>query len=183
MDKSILRSDKVKLITERLVLVPLGLNYLHSTHEYASDIENTKLMIYLPNTSLRETEEFLEKAQAEWQKENPDFYEFAILLENEHIGAIGIDLDRERHTGELGWIINKRYWGNGYATEAAREVMNFAIRELKLKKIIAHCDSENISSYKVMQKLGLSLVSITKGRKNKSSYEEREEMLYSLDIE
>lgn len=173
----------MKLHTERLVLVPLGLNYLQSTHEYSSDIENTKLMVYLPDHSMEETKEFLEQVQTEWQKENPEFYELAVLLENDHIGAIGLYLDKERHTGELGWIINKRYWGHGYATEAAKEVMNFGIGELKLKKIIAHCDSENSSSYKVMQKLGLSLVSITKGRKNKSSDEEREEMLYSLNIE
>ena len=38
--------------TERLLLVPLGPQYLISTHEYASDYENTKYMVNLPNADI-----------------------------------------------------------------------------------------------------------------------------------
>ncbi len=58
-----------------------------------------------------------------------------------------------------------------------------AIYELKVRKFIAHCDSENISSYRVMEKLGMFLTSKTKGRRNKFSDEDREELMYSLEIE
>lgn len=168
--------------TERLLLTPLGPQYLLSTHEYASDINNTNYMINLPNASINETKEFLDTVHTEWQKENPSFYEFAILLNNKHIGAVCIYLEDDNATAELGWIINKTFWGNGYAVEAARAIMNFAIQKLKIKKFIAHCDSENISSYKVMNKLGLSLIDRSKGRKNRSSDEDREELMYSLEI-
>lgn len=169
--------------TDRLKLVPLGLQYLISTHEYASDLDNTKYMIHLPNTDIMETKSFLDKVQAEWQKCNPSYYEFAVLLEEVHIGAISIYLNKDNAEGEIGWIISKKYWGNGYAVEAAREIINFAIRELKVGKFIAHCDSENISSYRVMEKLGFSLADKIKGRKNKSSSEDREELMYLLEIE
>jgi RimJ/RimL family protein N-acetyltransferase len=85
--------------------------------------------------------------------------------------------------GELGWIINKKYWGNGYAEEAAKEILNFAIKELKVRKFVAHCDSENISSFRVMKKIGMSLVSKSQGRRNKSSNEAREELMYTLEIQ
>jgi RimJ/RimL family protein N-acetyltransferase len=169
--------------TERLLLVPLGLQYLKSTHEYASDFENTKYMVHLPNTDIWETNSFLDRVQEEWEKSNPDYYEFAILLDEVHIGAVSIYINKENAEGELGWIISKKYWGNGYAAEAAREVINFAIQELKVVKFIAHCDSENVSSYRVMDKLGMSLVDKTKGRKNKSSNEDREELIYLLELE
>lgn len=172
----------MNISTERLRLTQLGPQYLLSTHEYASDLENTKYMVHLPNADINQTKGFLDRVHKEWQKENPTFYEFAILLDDKHIGAVSIYLDQVNGIGELGWIINKKYWGNGYATEAATGVMNFAIQDLKLKKIIAQCDSENTSSFKVMSKLGLSLVEKTKGRKNRSSSEEREELLYSLEI-
>lgn len=168
------------LQTQRLLLVPQGTEYLLSTHKYASDYENTVFMMHLPNKDLNETKSFLMEVEAEWKKDKPEFYEFAILLNQEHIGGVCVYLEKEETVGELGWIIRKDYWGNGYATEAAREVMNFAIQELNVKKIIAHCDSENMNSYHVMAKLGLSLTSITSGRKNKSSDEERKEMTYSL---
>lgn len=169
--------------TERLLMVPLGPQYLKSTHEYASDFDNTKYMVHLPNTDIWETKNFLDRVQAEWEKCNPDYYEFAILFDEVHVGAVSIYINKDNAEGELGWIISKKYWGNGYAAEAAREIINFAIQELKVKKFIAHCDSENVSSYRVMDRLGMSLADKTKGRKNKSSIEDREELVYSLEIE
>jgi RimJ/RimL family protein N-acetyltransferase len=168
--------------TKRLLLVPLGPQYLISTHEYAGDIDNTNYMVHLPNIDISETKAFLDGVEAEWQKCKPEFYEFAILLDNEHIGAVSIYVNNDNSEGELGWIINKKYWGNGYATEAAKGIMHYAIQELKVRKFIAHCDSQNIISYKVMEKLGMSLTSKTQGRKNKLSDEDREELMYSLEI-
>jgi len=169
--------------TERLQIVPLGLKYLQSTHAYSSDIENTRLMVYLPNADINETVRFLENVESEWKKERPGFYEFAILKDEEHIGAVSIYIIDEDYTvGEIGWIISKEHWGKGYATEAARAMIDFARNELKLKRIIAHCDSENVASYKVMEKLGMSFISKTGGRRNRSSDEERQELLYQLEL-
>ncbi|SFR64542.1 GNAT family N-acetyltransferase [Anaeromicropila populeti] len=173
---------KKEICTKRLILEPLGLQHLMSAHAYSGDIENTKYMMYLPNYSVEETKKFLVEAEAEWKKENPDYYEFAILLGGEHIGAVSIYLNQNRTEGELGWIIRKNYWGNGYVAEAAREILTFAKDELGIKRFIAHCDSENTGSYRVMEKLGMHLVSRTKGRKNKASEEEREELKYLLEI-
>lgn len=172
----------MNMYTKRLLLVQSGPQYLISTDEYARDLENTKYMVHLPNADINETKSFLDNVHAEWQKSDPQFYEFAILLDHEHIGAASIYINKDIAEGELGWIISKKYWGNGYAEEAAREIMNFAIKELKVTKFIATCDGENISSYKVMEKLGMSLVSKTRGRRNKSSDEDREELLYSIEI-
>ena len=168
--------------TKRLLLVPLGLNYLTSTHKYAGDLENTKYMVHLPNKDIEETKNFLSRVEEEWKKLNPEFYEYAILLNNEHIGAACIYLNEDKTEGELGWIINKEYWGNGYAVEAAREIMNFSINTLKIRRFIAHCDSENVNSYKVMEKLGMSLASRTQGRRNKLSSEDREELMYYIEM-
>lgn len=66
--------------------------------------------------------------------------------------------------------------------EAAREIINFAIKDLKVNKFIAHCDGENVNSSRVMEKLGMVLISKSPGRKNKCSDEDREELLYSLEI-
>lgn len=60
--------------------------------------------------------------------------------------------------------------------------MNFAVQELRVKKFVAHCDSENIGSYRVMEKLGMSLVSRIQGRRNKSSKDDRDKLMYLLEI-
>ena len=146
------------LKTKRLTLRPLNLSDLETVHQYASDTENTKYIIRLPNYSIEETKAFLVRIANEWKKDDPSFYEFAIDLDNRHIGAVSVYLDDERAEGELGWIIHKQFWGNGYATEAAFALKEFCVNELKLKKLKACCDNENVQSIKVIKKLGMELV-------------------------
>lgn len=171
----------MKITTERLILEPLGIRYLQTVHEYASDMENTKYMISLPNTTLGETEAFLQKADQEWRSARPSFYEFAVIYQDRQIGAVSIHL-RENLSGELGWIINKKYWHQGFAYEAAAALMEYSVKELKIRHFIAHCDAENTASYRIMEKLGMSRTDTYGGRKNKSSDEERTEYQYEKDL-
>lgn len=170
------------LQTERLILKPLGIEYLQTVNKYATDIENTRYMVHLPNENIEETKRFLTEVDEEWKKEKPSFYEFAILLGNVHVGAVSVYLTEDFSIGELGWIIDKTYWKNGYAYEASSELVNMCIKELGIHHFIAHCDSENMASRKVMEKLGMKLVEQYSGRKNRASDEVREECMYCLDI-
>lgn len=71
--------SRFNIYTERIVLTPLGTDFLKSVNEYALDYENTKYMCHLPKKSSDETLDFLRNVESEWNKEKPDFYEFAIL--------------------------------------------------------------------------------------------------------
>ena len=171
-----------KLRTQRLLLRPLDVCDLETTHAYAGDKESTKYMIALPNETLEETEEFLTQASAEWRKNEPQFYEFAVDLDGLHIGGISITLGETLREGELGWILHKNYWKKGYATEAARAVKDFAINILHVSRLIAHCDSRNTASRRLMERLGMTLLSGDGIRYNRSSPEASKELLYALDI-
>lgn len=173
----------MEIKTSRFLLRPLGMKYLESTHEYSSDREATKYMVYLPNDTVEETIDFLKCVDIEWSKDKPEFYEFAILFHEKHIGAISLYLDESRTTGELGWIIHRDYWKRGIATEAAKALLTYSEDVLGVHHFIAHCDSENVASYRVMEKLGMMRVQCNEGRKNKSSEELRKEYLYELNIE
>lgn len=168
--------------TERLVLKPLGTEYLQTVNKYATDLENTKYMMHLPNENLDETRTFLEGVTAEWQKEIPAFYEFAIILDGTHIGAVSIYLDENFCEGELGWILDKEYWGNGYAYEASKALVDVCVDKLGIRRFVAHCDSENEASKRVMQKLRMQLEAEYSGRKNRASDELRRECKYSMEI-
>lgn len=172
----------MEIKTERLILKPLGIEYLNSTFKYSSDFDTTKYMMYLPSKSIEETADFLEKSEKEWTKESPEFYEFAILFNNKHIGAISLYLNENKTICEFGWIIDKDYWMQGFAFEAAKALLNFVYNNLNIRHFIAHCDSENIASYKVMEKLRMKRTAINTGRKNRSSDESRIEYQYELII-
>ena len=172
----------MEIKTRRLILSPLGMKYLESTHEYASDRDATKYMMFLPNDTVEETAEFLQDAEAEWNKQNPEYYEFAVLLNHRHIGAVSLYLDESRTTGEFGWILHRDYWRQGITTEAVEALLDYSVNTLGIHHFIAHCDSENVASYKVMEKLGMVQTGCSGGRKNKSSDEERNEYLYELNV-
>ena len=169
--------------TERLVLRAFELTDLESTHEYASDKENTEYMMFLPNDTKGETEQFLKRVVAEWQKNSSQCCEFAIILDGRHIGAVSLSLSEDAYECELGWIISKDYQNRGYATEAAKAALDIAISRLNVKKIVAFCDYRNVPSCRVMQKIGLSLECDKGTRRYRGSNEDIKELKYSLMVD
>lgn len=173
----------MEIRTPRLTLRPADISYLHSTHAYAGDVENTKYMMFLPYADESETAAFLKDAQAQWTMEHPERYEFVILLDGTHIGGITLYMMEDRSEAELGWVLHRDYLRRGYATEAAKAVMDFARDELGVRRIFAGCDSENVASYKLMEKLGMTHAS-TGVRTNRSmGDEQRVELVYEIIFE
>jgi RimJ/RimL family protein N-acetyltransferase len=93
------------------------------------------------------------------QKEQPrSKFQFAIVLRSEErlIGNCGIRVRRpESREADIGYELDSRYWGHGYATEAARAVLTFGFEELRLHRIWAHCLAENAASARVLEKIGM----------------------------
>lgn len=164
--------------TKRLTLVPLSMKYLDTTCDYAMNSENAALMVYLPKRSREEVAEFIKEAEAQWKLPQPDICEFAMLLGGEHIGGMTMYFEGDYTRGELGWIVHRDYWGHGYAAEAARGLIDFFAKKMKINRFIAHCDAENKASVRVMEKLGMTFVETHGGRFNSSTEGERLEKLY-----
>jgi RimJ/RimL family protein N-acetyltransferase len=81
----------------------------------------------------------------------------------ELIGACGLEFYLRkgcRHSSpeiELYYRLGRDYWGNGYATEAAREIIRYAFDELRLRRVLAHASIENNGSIALLQRLGFDL--------------------------
>lgn len=58
-------------------------------------------------------------------------------------------------TWEIGYVFNSEYWGQGYATEAAKALLTEVFANWKVRRVIAMCNPENTSSWKLMERLGL----------------------------
>lgn len=85
-------------------------------------------------------------------------YPFAVTIESTKalIGTMTIRMDKVHHKGELAYWIGKAYWGNGYATEAAKRMISYGFSELNLNRIWAPIMSKNKASCKVMEKVGMT---------------------------
>ena len=83
-------------------------------------------------------------------------YNWIIEFDNNIIGSINVCYSDE-YLGIAGisYVLGYEYWGKGYITEATKTVIRFLFNDVNYRKIIAGCDSENIGSSKVMEKVGM----------------------------
>lgn len=81
------------------------------------------------------------------------------------VGWTGFRLIKETinyHTGyyDFGYRLARKYWGQGYATEAAKVALQHGLEELKLKEVYAMTHPDNIASRNILEKIGLKFVGI-----------------------
>ena len=186
-----------QLESSRLILVPTGMQYFETRSRIAGDIENTRFMMFLPK-SPDETKNYLEKCELQWRSENQDLFEFEILLKEENatsiselksIGGISFELLDSNpdivkifgnNVADMGWILDKNFWNKGFVTEAANLIVDF-VKSLGVKMIFAQCDSENIGSWRVMEKIGMKRICDNGKRFNKSEPNiEKTEYTYAI---
>jgi RimJ/RimL family protein N-acetyltransferase len=126
-------------------------------HQWSSDPKAVAYMQFGPNTE-EETKEFIFKVIT-YQTEEPRLhFELAVTLKEtgEVIGGCGIRIvDAENQTASMGYMYTQRYWGHGYGTEAAAALVDFGFSKLKVHRIWATCDPENIGSARILEKAGM----------------------------
>ncbi len=101
--------------------------------------------------NLEDAESFVERVT----KVNPKTV-FAIATKDEAIGSIGLmpGEDVHRFTAEMGYWLAEPFWGKGIMTEAVRMITEFAIHDLKLKRVFAEPYTINTASARVLEKAG-----------------------------
>ncbi|MCK5848032.1 MAG: GNAT family N-acetyltransferase [Caldisericia bacterium] len=117
---------------------------------YCSD---AKTMFYIPMgvLNVQEVKEFTSSNP----EEETECYAIENKLFQRVIGQIIYHQWCMERTWEIGWIINPKFQNKGYASEAAKAILNFGFTIQKLHRIIATCQPENLSSWKVAEKIGM----------------------------
>ena len=169
----------VTLSTDRLVLREFTRGDFDAVHHYASDPEVVKYMAWGPNTRA-ETRRFLERnIQAQVVKPRTS-YELAIEFNGELIGGCGLTIHSlSDKRAEIGYCIRRENWGKGIATEVAGGLIRYGFSELKMHRIEAKCDPDNIASYIVMEKNGMQREGVLRQDKNIRG-EWRDSYIYSI---
>ncbi len=90
---------------------------------------------------------------------------YAVVYDGIPIGCAGLLFHPDTNhwwgegAAELGYWIAEEYWGNGYAAEASRALIERAFDELNVEKIYASYRCENAQSKRVLEKLGFEYYS------------------------
>ena len=144
------------ITTERLILRPYEMSDAKRVCELCNNYNIYKSTLTLPYPYP------IESALAwipthEENFKNDKSYEFAVTdnLTGELFGAIALSNNQKHKNGEIAYWIGEEYWGNGYATEALKAVIDFAFSEKGYHKVWGRFFATNPSSGKVMQKVGM----------------------------
>ena len=103
-----------------------------------------------------EIDEWLERNLQRFEKDGCSFFLAEHKQTGETVGAIGVvyNLIDEAWDFEIGYILDKKFWGQGYASEGARGCAEFAFDRLGLERVMIQMRVNNVGSYKTAEKLG-----------------------------
>jgi ribosomal-protein-alanine N-acetyltransferase len=118
------------------------------------EIAATTLHIPHPYDSA-EAEDFLARMDAECRQGNAAVFAVTLSSSGELCGACGLHVSSAQQRAELGYWIGVPYWGQGFATEAARAVVEFGFTTLGLHRIHASLFAGNSASGRVLEKIGM----------------------------
>ncbi len=143
--------------------------YLHpiaigdATREYLSWLNDPEVTKYL---ELRHVGEYtMEMLHKDIERYNADESVRWYAIHNMggvHVGNIKIEINKNHQFGELGLLIGREYWGNGYATEAVKLMCDLAFAEYGLRRIVAGYYDDNEGSRRVFEKNGFETEGILK---------------------
>lgn len=119
-----------------------------------------QVMQYLPKLLTEEESDNLAEKIINLISENGwGFWAVERSTDNAFIGFVGLHEPKYelpvKPCVEIGWRLARKYWGNGYATEAANGVLAFAFNELGLNDVYSFTSVANLKSKAVMERLNL----------------------------
>lgn len=144
------------LTSDRLVLRPFTLADAMEVQRLAGDRD-------VASTTLRIPHPYKDGMAEEWIGTHADKFakgegiSLAVTLRDAGalVGAVGLEICKEHSRAELGYWIGKPFWGKGYASEAAKALVDYGFKVAGLNRIYAHHIVRNPASGRVMLKIGM----------------------------
>lgn len=149
--------SRITIPTERLLLRPFGTGDAEAVFHLNNDPEVLKFTNnWKPFVDTDAAGKWIGTVQKE-QYEKHGYGRLAVILKEtgELIGWSGIKFSEEAQASTLGYRFVKKYWGKGFATEAAQASIAFGLHMIGLDTIVAYVLPENPDSAKVAEKAGL----------------------------
>ena len=140
--------------TDRLVLKKFNLTDAQGFYELNLDPEVIRHTGDVPFASVAEAESFI-RSYDHYIRYGFGRWSVFIRDSGDYIGFCGLNYRSALVEVDVGFRILKRYWGQGYATEAARGCLLYGFKEYALDRIVARAMRENLASHRVIQKLGM----------------------------
>lgn len=145
------------LETERLILRPWR---DEDIPHWVAMHADPRVMEFFPSTyTEEEAKQVAARLRSQHERENYGWWIAEVKDGNRFVGTIALQkVPFEAHftpAYEIGWRLPFEAWGNGYATEGARAVLDFAFSRLQCNELVAMTAEINVRSRRVMERLGM----------------------------
>ncbi len=137
-----------RLTTRRLTLRRPVSSDVAAAFGWASDAEVTRYMSWPTHKTIDDTQRFMTFATGEWREKGVGA--FFIEHEGRVIGSTGLHVVN-RNRAMLGYIFRRDAWGQGFATEACRAMVELG-RSLGIARVEAQCHTAHLQSARVLEK-------------------------------
>ena len=129
---------------------------------FAAICGDPEVMRYIGSGAIRTHEQVVLSVQAferDWEENGYGLFAVERVGGGQMIGFTGLAnptfLPEILPAVELGWRFARSAWGNGYATEAAKAALDFALARLRLPEVVSIYQANNHASARIVQKLGM----------------------------
>ena len=143
--------------TARLLLRPFTTDDLDAFQAMHGSEDVTRYLDYTPR-SREESAAMLERisAMTAIDADRQALRLAAVLPETgQVIGDFSLWTGADQTQGEIGFVLHPDHQGQGYALEAARELLRIGFEEVDLHRIVGRCDAGNLASARLMERLGM----------------------------
>ena len=134
-------------------------------YEYARMPKTSTYLTWGPHTDIEYTKNYLAFVISKYR--TGEFFDWAVVIKGEEekmIGTCGFSrIDFSNDIGEIGYVINPDFWGQGYATEAVQTIMQFGFDKLDFNRIEGKFIIGNDASLAVMKKCGMQYEGTSRG--------------------
>lgn len=148
----------ILLDTPRLIIRELVPSDHRAIFAFANDTSINRHLGFGTIASESGTNEYITKAMFQAATKPRASYKLAMAIKpsDELSGSCWLDIeDPESKNASIGYFVDKKHWGNGYATEMVKALIHFGFADLSLHKIYANCDAEHPATRRVLEKAGM----------------------------
>ncbi len=146
------------LKTKRLKLTPFHAADLELLHHTFTNPFVRKYLWDDQIIDLKQTQEILQTNEDYFKKSNWGLWKITLIPQAEYVGFAGLWFFFEEPQPQLLYGLLPEFSKQGYATKAARAVMDYAYNELKFKYLVAACNFEHQASRKVCERLQMQFL-------------------------
>ena len=159
--------ERLRVYSDRLCLRTPSLQDAEALYDLFADPEVMHDLGKEPISMLREARSMIEEAIGGWRTDGLGPFILETAADGQVVGQAGLTVfdtrtwmpstwaDAGSHAQpELGWALIRAHWGNGYATEAAATIRDWAYRSRSVGRLVSVIFSDNVRSQRVAERLG-----------------------------